>query len=408
MQIYMVGGAVRDKLLGLPIKDRDWVVVGATPEAMLALGYTQVGQDFPVFLHPETKEEYALARTERKTAAGYKGFEVHAAPDVTLEQDLQRRDLTINAMAMTLDGELVDPLNGMQDLQQQLLRHVSPAFTEDPVRVLRVARFATRLVPLGFTIADETQALLRQIVDAGEIDALVPERVWSEIERTLKEPRPSTFFTTLRDCGALARILPEVDALFGVPQPAQHHPEIDTGIHTMMVIDSAATLSNDPEVRFAALCHDLGKGNTPRELWPSHHGHEARGAALILSLCQRLRVPKNFRELALLAARYHTHCHRAAELRPDTLLKTLESLDAFRRPERLTQFLLTCEADSRGRTGYEESAYPQAERFRLAYDVASTVNIRDVVKQGYSGEALANEIHATRVRAIQTALAEQQ
>jgi len=408
MQIYMVGGAVRDKLLGLPSKDRDWVVVGATPAAMLALGYTQVGQDFPVFLHPETKEEYALARTERKTAAGYKGFEVHAAPDVTLEQDLQRRDLTINAMAMTPDGELVDPLNGLRDLQQQRLRHVSPAFVEDPVRVLRVARFATRLAPLGFTIADETQMLLRQIVDAGEVDALVPERVWSEIERALREPRPSTFFTTLRDCGALARILPEVDALFGVPQPAQHHPEIDTGIHTMMVIDSAATLSSDLEVRFAALCHDLGKGNTPRELWPSHHGHEARGVELILSLCQRLRVPKNFRELALLAARYHTHCHRAAELRPDTLLKTLESLDAFRRPERLTQFLLTCEADSRGRTGYEESPYPQAARFELAYRIASTVNIRGLVEKGYSGEALAIEIRGARVRAIDTALSEQQ
>ncbi len=402
----MVGGAVRDKLLGLPIKDRDWVVVGATPEEMLAQGYSQVGQDFPVFLHPETKEEYALARTERKTAAGYKGFEVRAAPDVTLAQDLERRDLTINAMAMTLDGELVDPLNGSRDLQQQLLRHVSPAFVEDPVRVLRVARFATRLVPLGFKIAAETQTLLRQIVAAGEVDALVPERVWAEIERALNEPRPSIFFTTLRDCGALARILPEVDALFGVPQPEKHHPEIDTGIHTMMVLESAAKLTTDAEVRFAALCHDLGKGNTPREQWPSHHGHEERGVKLLLSLCERLRVPKNFRELALLAARYHTHCHRAAELRPGTLLKTLESLDAFRRPERLAQFLLTCEADSRGRTGYEESAYPQAARFQLAYRVATTVDIPHLVEQGHSGKALANEIHATRVRAISTALSE--
>ncbi len=400
----MVGGAVRDKLLGLPIKDRDWVVVGATPEEMLAQGYTQVGQDFPVFLHPETKEEYALARTERKTAVGYKGFEVHASPDVTLAQDLERRDLTINAMALTLDGELVDPLNGSRDLQQKLLRHVSPAFVEDPVRVLRVARFATRLVPLGFTIADETQALLRQIVEAGEVDALVPERVWAEIERALNESLPSIFFTTLRDCGALARILPEVNALFGVPQPEKHHPEIDTGIHTMMVIDCAAKLSTDAEVRFAALCHDLGKGNTPREQWPSHHGHEERGAKLLLSLCQRLRVPKNFRELALLAARYHTHCHRAAELRPDTLLKTLESLDAFRRPERLTQFLLACKADSRGRTGYEETEYPQAKRFELAYQAAVEIDIHTLVEQGYNGKALANEIHSTRVRTIHTAL----
>jgi len=400
----MVGGAVRDKLLGLPVKDRDWVVVGATPAEMLAQGYSQVGQDFPVFLHPETREEYALARTERKTAAGYKGFEVHAAPDVTLAQDLERRDLTINAMALSAAGDLIDPLNGRRDLQQLLLRHVSPAFVEDPVRVLRVARFATRLAPLGFKVADETNTLMQQIVAAGEVDALVPERVWSEVERALNEPQPSIFFTTLRDCGALARILPEVDALFGVPQPEQYHPEIDTGIHTMMVLDSAAQLSEDPEVRFAALCHDLGKGNTPRDRWPSHHGHEERGAKLLQSLCQRLRVPRGFRELALLAARYHTHCHRAAELRPETLLKTLEALDAFRRPERLAQFLLTCEADSRGRTGYEESAYPQAARFELAHRVASAVDIRSLVAQGHSGEALANEIHATRVSAIRTAL----
>jgi len=400
----MVGGAVRDKLLGLPIKDRDWVVVGATPEEMLAQGYTQVGQDFPVFLHPETKEEYALARTERKTAVGYTGFEVHAAPDVTLEQDLKRRDLTINAMALTLDGNLVDPLNGIRDLQQQLLRHVSPAFVEDPVRVLRVARFATRLVPLGFKVAAETQTLLQQIVNAGEVDALVTERVWGEIERALNEPRPSTFFTTLRECGALARILPEVDALFGVPQPENYHPEIDTGIHTMMVLDSAARLSADPEVCFAALCHDLGKGNTPKEKWPSHHGHEERGVKLLQSLSQRMRIPKAHKELALLAARYHTHCHRAAELRPETLLKTLEALDAFRRPQRFAQFLLVCEADSRGRTGYEECDYPQASLFQLAYRVATAVDIRNLVEQGHNGKALADEIHAARVHAIKTAI----
>lgn len=404
MNIYMVGGAVRDQLLGLPIKDRDWVVVGATPDEMLAQGYTQVGQDFPVFLHPETREEYALARTERKTAAGYRGFEVHAAPDVTLEQDLGRRDLTINAMALSPDGTLIDPFNGSEDLNRRQLRHVAEAFIEDPVRVLRVARFATRLAALGFEVADETNTLMQKIVEAGEVDALVAERVWSEIERALNEPTPATFFTTLRACGALARILPEVDALFGVPQPEQHHPEIDTGVHTMMVLDSAAKLSSDPEVRFAALCHDLGKGNTPRDKWPSHHGHEERGAKLLLSLCKRLRVPKSFREIALLVARYHTHCHRADELRPDTLLKTLEALDVFRRPDRLTQFLLACEADSRGRTGFEEAAYPQAERFALACQAASTIDIRALVEQGHSGKALANEIHATRVHAISSAL----
>lgn len=396
----MVGGAVRDKLLGLPIKDRDWVVVGATPEAMLAQGYTQVGQDFPVFLHPETKEEYALARTERKTAAGYRGFEVHAAPDVTLAQDLERRDLTINAMALSTDGTLIDPLNGTRDLQQQRLRHVSPAFTEDPVRVLRVARFATRLAPLGFKVADETNALMRQIVTAGEVDALVAERVWGEIERALNEPQPATFFTTLRECGALARILPEIDALFGVPQPEAYHPEIDTGIHTMMVLNSAAKLTVDPEVRFAALCHDLGKGNTPQDLWPSHHGHEERGVKLVQSLCQRLRIPKGFRDLALLVTRFHTHCHRAAELRATTILKTFESLDAFRRPTRLSQFLLACEADSRGRTGYEDSPYPQAGHLQRAFEAASAVDIRVLVEQGYGGKALASEIHAARVRAI--------
>ncbi len=400
----MVGGAVRDKLLGLPVKDRDWVVVGATPEEMLAQGYRQVGQDFPVFLHPESKEEYALARTERKTAAGYTGFEVHAAPDVTLEQDLRRRDLTINAMALSPEGDLIDPLNAIHDLQQKRLRHVSPAFVEDPVRLLRVARFATRLAPLGFKVADETQALLRQMVDAGEVDALVPERLWAEIERALNEPRPSIFFTTLRECGALARILPEVDALFGVPQPAHYHPEIDCGIHTMMVLDSAASLSSEPVVRFAALCHDLGKGNTPRDQWPRHHGHEERGVKLLQQLCQRMPIPKAYRELAHIVARYHTHCHRAAELRPETLLKTLEAVDAFRRPHRLTQFLLVCEADSRGRLGYEASDYPQARLFQHAYQAATAIDIRSLVEQGLNGKALADEIHAARARAIKHAV----
>ncbi|MEJ2509473.1 MAG: multifunctional CCA addition/repair protein, partial [Gammaproteobacteria bacterium] len=367
MDIYLVGGSVRDKHLGLPVADRDWVVVGATAEDMLRAGYRQVGRDFPVFLHPQTGEEYALARTERKTAPGYTGFNVHAAPDVTLEQDLQRRDLTINAMAETPEGELIDPYHGMSDLQARVLRHVSPAFVEDPVRILRVARFAARLVPLGFGIAEETLALMREMVANGEVDALVPERVWAELVRALGESRPSRFFEVLRECGALARLLPEVDRLFGVPQPEQHHPEIDTGVHVMMVVDQAARLSPEPAVRFAALVHDLGKGITPREQWPRHVEHEARGVPLVEALCERYKVPNDFRDLAVLVTRYHLHYHRAAELRPGTLLDLFQSLDAFRRPERFEQFLLACEADARGRPGYEERDFDQPKILRAAH-----------------------------------------
>lgn len=400
MKIYKVGGAIRDKLLGLPVEDTDWVVVGATPQEMESLGYQQVGQYFPVFLHPQTKEEYALARTERKTAPGYKGFRVHAAPDVTLEDDLQRRDLTINAMAETTDGKLIDPFGGANDIHARRLRHVSEAFTEDPVRILRVARFAARFIPLGFQVADETIALMRKMVEAGEVDALVPERVWAELVRALGEERPSQFFEVLRSCGALAILFPEIERLFGVPQPRQHHPEIDSGIHVLMVLDRAAMLSDDARVRFAALVHDLGKGVTPAEEWPRHISHEEKSVELIKSLCERLRAPNEFRDLAILAARYHTRCHNAAELRPATLLETLEALDAFRRPERLEHFLIACEADSTSRPGFETAGYPQADIFRNALKAAKNIDASELLASGYEGERLAAELRNRRIAAI--------
>lgn len=400
MKIYKVGGAVRDRLLGLPVKDTDWVVVGATPEEMIVNGYQQVGRDFPVFLHPETKQEYALARTERKTAPGYKGFRVHAAPDVTLEDDLIRRDLTINAMAETPDGELIDPFGGAGDIRNRHLRHVSPAFAEDPVRILRVARFAARFVPLGFQVAPETTRLMRDMVEAGEVDALVPERVWTELVRSLAETQPSQFFEVLRSCGALAVLFPEIDRLFGVPQPRQHHPEIDSGIHVLQVLDHAATSTDDLRVRFAALVHDLGKGETPADEWPRHISHEEKSVELIRSLCRRMRAPNEYRDLAILAARYHTRCHRAAELRPGTLLETLESLDAFRRPERLEQFLITCEADSTSRPGFEDKGYPQADIFRNALQAARNVDTSVLINEGYEGERLAAELKRRRIAAI--------
>ncbi|HKK07227.1 MAG TPA: multifunctional CCA addition/repair protein [Gammaproteobacteria bacterium] len=406
MDIYLVGGSVRDKHLGLPVADRDWVVVGATAEDMLRAGYRQVGRDFPVFLHPQTGEEYALARTERKTAPGYTGFNVHAAPDVTLEQDLQRRDLTINAMAETPEGELIDPYDGMSDLQARVLRHVSPAFVEDPVRILRVARFAARLVPLGFGIAEETLALMREMVSNGEVDALIPERVWAELVRALGESRPSRFFEVLRECGALARLLPEVDRLFGVPQPEQHHPEIDTGVHVMMVVDQAARLSPEPAVRFAALVHDLGKGITPREQWPRHVEHEARGVPLVEALCERYKVPNDFRALAVLVTRYHLHYHRAAELRPGTLLDLFQSLDAFRRPERFEQFLLACEADARGRPGYEERDFDQPKILRAAHaaamDIDASAAAAEAKAAGLTGPAIGEAVKRKRLEAIKT------
>ena len=402
MKVYLVGGAVRDKLLGLPGQDRDYVVVGATPEQMVARGFKPVGADFPVFLHPQTKEEYALARTERKSGRGYKGFTVYAAPDVTLEDDLRRRDLTINAMAEDEAGNLVDPFGGAADLRACVLRHVSPAFAEDPVRILRVARFAARFAARGFRVAEETIALMRAIVDAGEVDHLVAERVWAELERALAEATPATFIEVLRACGALAKLLPEIEALFGVPQPPEHHPEIDSGIHTLLVVNAAASLSPQPIVRFAALVHDLGKGATPRDEWPKHHGHEESGVALVRALCDRLRIPNEYRDLAVLTARYHLHCHRALELRPATVLETLEALDVFRRPERLEQFLLACEADFRGRPGYEQRAYPQADRFRRAVEAAKTVDTAGIAAAaaGGAGADIGEKIRRARIQAI--------
>ena len=400
MNIYLVGGAVRDKLLGLPVQDRDYVVVGSTPEEMVARGFKPVGSDFPVFLHPQTKEEYALARTERKSGHGYKGFKVYAAPDVTLEDDLRRRDLTINAMAEDESGQLFDPFNGAEDLRNGVLRHVSPAFAEDPVRILRVARFAARFAKWGFHVAHATNQLMREMVESGEADHLVAERVWTELERALKEDRPSRFFETLRGCAALARLFPEIDALFGVPQPEKHHPEVDTGVHVMLVLDAAAKLSPDTRVRFAALMHDLGKGNTPREEWPQHIGHEERGVELVKSFCQRLRVPNEHRDLAVLTARYHAHCHRIAELRPATVVDTLEALDGFRRPERIGQFVLACEADFRGRTGSEDQPYPQAEQFRRAFEAARAVDAAALAAQGGNGPDIGARVREARIAAV--------
>jgi len=399
MKVYLVGGAVRDKLLGLAVKDRDYVVVGATPEEMVTQGFKPVGADFPVFLHPQTKAEYALARTERKSGRGYKGFTVYAAPDVTLEEDLQRRDLTINAMAEDEAGNLIDPFHGADDLRAGKLRHVSAAFGEDPVRVLRVARFAARFKNRGFHVAEETYALMRQMVASGEVDHLVAERVWAEFERALGEATPSTFIEVLRACGALARLFPEIDALFGVPQPPEHHPEIDTGVHTLLVLEAAAHLSPDPCVRFAALTHDLGKGTTPKAELPKHIAHEERGAGLVRGLCQRLRAPNEYRDLAVLVARYHLHCHRALELRPSTLLETLEALDAFRRPERVEKFLSACEADFRGRPGYEDRPYPQPAVFRRAFEAARGVDSAAIAVAN-PGNDIGEKIRQARIDAV--------
>lgn len=400
MKIYLVGGAVRDELLGYPFHERDWVVVGATVAEMIRSGYQQVGKDFPVFLHPKTKEEHALARTERKTAAGYTGFEVHASPDVTLEDDLIRRDLTINAIARDDNGELVDPYHGVDDINNKVLRHVSSAFAEDPVRILRVARFLARYAHLGFGVADETMTLMKHMVHSGEVDALVPERVWQEMQKALGEKTPQAFISVLRDCGALKRIIPELDCLWGVPQPEEHHPEIDTGIHTMLVLEQACKLSPDPQVRFAALFHDLGKGTTPKEEWPRHIAHEARGAEIVKNVCQRLRVPKEYRDLAERTARLHLNYHRALELKPATVVKTLEQLDAFRNPERFEKFLLASEADARGRPGYENKVFPQADYFRQAYAVSKAVDISSLREQGYENQQLAEKIKQERVKTV--------
>lgn len=402
MQIYLVGGAVRDRLLGLPLKERDWVVVGATPADMLARGYKPVGKDYPVFLHPETGEEYALARTERKTGPGYHGFAFYSAPDVTLEDDLRRRDLTVNALAEDERGGLIDPYGGRRDLEARRLRHVSPAFVEDPVRVLRVARFAARFAPLGFAVAPETLALMSEMAANGEVDALVPERVWQETLKALAAETPSVFFTVLRACGALARVFPELERLYGVPQPAKHHPEVDTGVHVMLVLDQAARLSPDTVVRFAALTHDLGKGTTPADLLPHHYGHEQRSVKLVEALCARLKAPREYRELALLVARHHGLVHRAAELRPDTLLRLFKDCDAFRRPERFQQFLLACEADARGRTGFEDRPYPQAQYLRDALQTTTQVTVTET--SGKSGAQIGAELHAARLQALRVVL----
>ena len=402
MEIYSVGGAVRDELLGLPVKDRDHVVEGSTPEEMVRLGFMPVGKDFPVFLHPQTHEEYALARTERKVSRGYKGFEIYAAPEVTLQEDLVRRDLTINAIAKDAAGNIIDPFGGVADLEAGILRHVSPAFCEDPVRVLRVARFAARF---GFRIAPETLALMNQMVHNGEVEALVPERVWQELARGLMEKKPSRMFYALRECAALPRIFPELDALFGVPQPLQYHPEIDSGVHVMLVVDYAAAHGCSLAVRFAALTHDLGKGLTPPEEWPRHHGHEAKSAALAKDLCRRIRAPNDCRDLALLAARYHGDVHRAQELNPATIVKLLESADAFRKPQRFEELLQACACDFYGRPGYEQRPYPQARHLWRALAVAAAVDAGAIAQSVADSGQIREKIHAARVKAVKQSLA---
>ena len=404
MEIYLVGGAVRDELLGRAVAERDWVVVGATPADLEARGFRAVGRDFPVFLHPETQEEHALARLERKVAPGYRGFTTDFAPTVTLEQDLARRDLTINAMARSADGRLIDPYGGRADLERRVLRHVSPAFIEDPVRILRVARFAARFAALGFEVAPETRSLMKQMVSAGEADALVAERVWRELERALGESTPRAALEVMRDCGALSVVLPEVAALFGVPQRAEWHPEIDTGEHLLLTLDVAAARQAPSTVRFALLAHDLGKALTPRSEWPRHHGHETRGLAVIERLCERLRVPQEHRKLALLAARFHTHVHRGMELRGSTLLEMLEHADAFRRPDRFADFLEACECDARGRLGFADRPYPQRARVEAALAAARSVALDAAERAGLAGAAIGARLRSKRLAAIEAAV----
>ncbi|MFK8402752.1 multifunctional CCA addition/repair protein [Pseudomonas sp. BGr12] len=400
MQIYKVGGAVRDRLLGIPFSDTDWVVVGASADEMLAQGYRPVGADFPVFLHPKTGEEYALARTERKSGRGYGGFTFYASPDVTLEEDLIRRDLTINAMAEGDDGQVVDPYHGQKDLEARLLRHVSPAFAEDPLRVLRVARFAARYAPMGFAVAPETLALMRKLSESGELEALTAERSWKEISRALMESRPDVFIQVLRDCGALAVLMPEVDALFGVPQPPQHHPEVDSGEHVLAVLRECARHDQPLSVRWACLLHDVGKGETRKEEWPKHHAHEHLGLPLIDAINARFKVPRDCQELARLVGEYHTHCHRALELRPNTILELLQSFDVYRRPQRFEEFLAASEMDARGRHGLEDREYPQAEYLRGAAQAARSVAVQPLLDKGYKGAELGEALKRERLTAL--------
>lgn len=400
LNCYLVGGAVRDKLLGLTVKDRDWVVVGSDTNKMLALGFKQVGADFPVFLHPETSEEYALARTERKSGKGYQGFECNSSETVTLEEDLLRRDLTVNAIAEDIHGALIDPYHGAKDLQNKVLRHVSPAFSEDPLRVLRLARFAARFAALGFKIAEETLQLCRQISHSGELTHLSPERVWQETQTALTTNSPEVYFEVLSEVGALEILFPEIAKLFGVPQPEKYHPEIDCGVHALMSLAQATLISTQPSVRFAALIHDLGKALTPTREWPRHFGHEKTGLKPITALCRRIKAPKDFKDLALLCCEFHTHIHRAEELRADTALKVLKRCDAFRRPQRFEQILQVSTADARGRTGFEDSPYPQAHLFRRYLQAATEVDVKSLVQQGFKGAELGEQIDLSRTALI--------
>lgn len=404
MKTFLVGGAVRDALLRLPVKDRDWVVVGTTPEAMLAEGYQQVGRDFPVFLHPRSREEYALARTERKSGKGYTGFVTQFAPDVSLEQDLQRRDLTINAIAQSDSGELIDPYGGQRDLAQRQLRHVSAAFNEDPLRVLRVARFAARFAHLNFRIADETQALMREMAVSGELAHLTAERVWKETEKALLTRNPQVYFQVLRDCGALQVLFPEIDSLYGIPAPIKWHPEIDTGVHALMTLTMSAALSDQLDVRFATLFHDVGKALTPPEKWPSHHGHGLAGVPIVEALCQRLRVPNQIRDLALVVTEFHDVVHTIERQPADALIALFDRIDAWRKPDRVEKMALTSEADARGRAGMESMAYPQGDYLRQAFSLAQAVPTKEVVAAGFKGAEVREELTRRRIAVLQAEL----
>ena len=400
MEIYLVGGAVRDQLLNYPVFEKDWVVIGETPESMIEQGFKPVGKDFPVFLHPKNHDEYALARTERKTAPGYKGFSVDTSADVTLEDDLLRRDLTINAMAMATNGQLIDPYGGQEDIKNKIFRHISPAFAEDPVRILRVARFSARYHHLGFTLAEETRSLMQAMVDSGEVDHLVPERIWAELYKALKEKTPTAFFYSLKNCNALEKIFPEINTLFGVPQPEQYHPEIDTGLHSLLSLEQACHLSTKPEVRFAALVHDLGKGCTPKAHWPHHHGHETSGLPSLDNLCTRLHVPNTFKTLAAHVMRYHTHCHKAFELRATTLTDLLAMLGAFKNITNLHDFVLACEADAKGRTGLEKKPYPQANFLLQANQAAVSIDTSAIMQSDLKGPKIGEAIRQLRIKAV--------